>query len=93
MYPLKKIAFLTPGLFNGFKSLVSGVPIVAQWITNPTSIHEASGSIPALAQSVKDPALLWLWCRPAATTLIQPLAWKLPYASGPALKRQKKGKV
>ena len=27
-----------------------------------------------------DPALLWLWCRPAAAVLIQPLAWELPYA-------------
>ena len=35
-------------------------------------------------------ALLWLWCRPAATTLIQPLAWKFPYAMSAALKRQKK---
>ena len=37
-----------------------------------------------------DPALLWLWPRPAATALIQPLAWKPPYAKGVALKRQKK---
>ena len=29
-----------------------------------------------------DPALLWLWCRPAAVALIQPVAWKLPYAAG-----------
>ena len=36
-----------------------------------------------------DPAWLWLWCRPAATALIQPLAWELPYAEGAALKRQK----
>ena len=28
-------------------------------------------------------------CRPAATALIQPLAWELPYAAGAALKRQK----
>ena len=32
-----------------------------------------------------DPTLLWLWCRPAATALIQPLAWELPYAAGAAL--------
>ena len=36
-----------------------------------------------------DPALLWLWCRPAATAAIQPLAWNSPYAAGAALKRQK----
>jgi len=41
------------------------------------------------------PALLWLWCRPAATALIGPLAWGPPYAVGAALekaKRQKKNK-
>ena len=30
-----------------------------------------------------------LWCRPAATALIRPLAWELPYAPDVALKRQK----
>ena len=36
-----------------------------------------------------DLALLWLWCRPAATALTRPLAWEPPYATGAALKRQK----
>jgi len=30
-----------------------GVPVVAQWLTNPTRIHEVEGSIPDLAQWVK----------------------------------------
>ena len=37
-----------------------------------------------------DPSLLWLWCRLAATVLVQPLAWEPPYVVGATLKRQKK---
>ena len=53
---------------------------MVQQVANPTSIHEAVGSIPGLHQRVKDPALpqaavsvtdaAWLWCRPAAAAPI-----------------------
>ena len=39
-----------------------------------------------------DMALLWLWFRPEATALIQPLAWELLYAVGAAPKRGKEKK-
>ena len=37
-----------------------------------------------------DPALLWLWLWLAAATLIQPLAWELPYTLAAALKKKEK---
>ena len=39
-----------------------------------------------------DPALLWLWCRLAATALIRPLAWEPLYAAGAALWKGRKKK-
>ena len=78
--------------------------MVAQWLTNPTSIVEDSSSVPGLPQWFKgsgiamscghrrglDLALLWLWCRLAAVAPIQPLTWEPPCAAGGALKETKR---
>ena len=60
-----------------FKVLFKGVPVVAQWVTSSTSIHEDVSSIPGLSQWAAvscgigcrcsfDPALLRLWPAAAA---------------------------
>ena len=62
---------------NLSEKFYGGVPIVAQWVRNPTSIHKDVSSIPGLTQGVKgfsvavhcggghrhgsDLVWLWLW--------------------------------
>ena len=70
--------------------------------TNPTSIHEdADWFHPWARQRLPvscgvgrrggwDPALLRLWCGPAAVAPIRPLAWEIPYATSVALKSKKR---
>ena len=59
----------------------------------PPSVGEGSGiavSCGVGRRHGSDLALLWLWCRVAATAPIQPVGWEAPYATGAALKDKKK---
>ena len=68
-------------------------------IKNPNRIHKDAGSIPASPSGLRiwrcrdrrcgsDLALLWLWCRSAASAPIWLLSWELPYATGMVVKKQ-----
>ena len=86
------------------KNVSFGVPFVAQWkriltgtmSSRVRSLASLSGLRIWRAMSCGvgprlglDLTLLWLWCRPAATDPIGPLAWETLHAMGAALERQK----
>ena len=58
--------------------------------TNPARNHEVGVRSLALLSGLRIWRCHELWCRPAATAPVRPLAWEPPYAEGAAaLKRQK----
>ena len=81
-----------------FKNILRGVPIVAQrkciWLasmrTQVRSLALLSGLRIRHCQELWCRSQTWLWCRPAATALIWPLAWKSPYTASVALKKKKR---
>ena len=71
----------------------AGVPIVAHWVTNLTSIHEDVDSNPDLLSGLRIWRCRELWYRLAAAAPMGPLAWGLPYAEGLSLKSKKQTKT
>ena len=52
--PNQPLAWELPYTCSTKKKVKLGVPFMAQWLTNPASIHEEVGSIPGLTHWVKD---------------------------------------
>ena len=62
--------------------LVGSIPGITQWVEDLV----LSMSCGVCCRHGWEPALLLLWCRPAAAAPSQPLTWELPDAVGVPLK-------
>ena len=54
---LISLSYLSLLVYRNARGFSAGIPVVMQWVKNPTSIYEDVGSIPGLVQWVKDLAL------------------------------------
>ena len=66
---------------------------MALQLANPTSIHEDMGSMLASLSGLRIQHCRELWCRPAATVLVGPLAWESPYCRGCSPKKDPPQKI
>ena len=68
--------------------VVGLTPGLAQRVKDP-AWPRAVVQVGAGRRRGSDPALLWLWCRPAAKAPTRPLTWEPPYARERPKKWQK----
>ena len=61
---------------------------MAQWVTNPTSIHEDVGSLPGLVQWVEGSSSAAAAAHVTTVAQIQSLAWELSYATSVAKRKE-----
>ena len=69
-----------------------GVPVVEQWKQIQLGTMRLQDQTLVLLSGLRIQLCCELWCRPAATARMRPLAWEPPYAVGAALKNKKKQK-
>ena len=70
MTGVRSLAWELPHVMGVVKKTKTGSSPCGSAVTSPTSIYEDECSISDLTPWVKDLALPWLWCRPAAAALI-----------------------
>ena len=73
-----------------FLLLLEEFPLWLSRLRTQCCLCEDAGLIPGLTHWVKDPALPQALAQITDEAPIPPLAWKLPYATGVAIKRKKK---